>query len=201
MQVEIVGIDGQGRIQHAYAGCRIDAGGTAIRADGNRIGVRWSLVPSGTRSFTVLMVDRDAPVDQAVAIARRSRKIDWREPIRRRLFFHWLLIDIPADVRELAPGPKPLWEAPNESKRPGVNDLTYVVRGGKMETGYFGPCPPIEDPVAHRYEVHVFGLNRRYLNVPGDYFDGGSTVLALRRHAIGHGVAQAGYSPSIRIPE
>src|SRR5690606_22510502 len=61
----------------------------------------WSDVPGGTRSFALLCIDTDAPTDASLA-----GKEDVEIPVdhARGDFVHWVMVDIPAQVREIAAG-------------------------------------------------------------------------------------------------
>jgi Raf kinase inhibitor-like YbhB/YbcL family protein len=80
----------------------------------------WDGVPEGTDSFALIVTDPDAGG-----------------------FVHWVLVDIPGDVRELAEGEG------DRVGRPGRNGF-----GG---TGWGGPCPPSGQ---HRYVFELLALSR-----------------------------------------
>jgi Raf kinase inhibitor-like YbhB/YbcL family protein len=84
----------------------------------------WSGVPDGTRSFVLLVDDPDAPAGT---------------------FTHWVLYDLPVDVRELSEN------VPGAT--PGVSG-----RNSFHKTGYGGPCPPPRDQ-AHRYRFVLHALD------------------------------------------
>ena len=75
----------------------------------------WSGAPIGTKSFTLIVDDPDAP--------------DPKAP--RMTWVHWLLYNLPPDCNGLPEGVKQLPEGALE----GINDW--------KRTGYGGPCPPI----------------------------------------------------------
>lgn len=89
--------------------------------------LHWTDPPEGTRSFTLMVEDPDAPSG---------------------LWVHWLLYDLPHDVRRLDEGipDDPILE--NGAKQ-GLNDF--------REVGYRGPCPP-RGP-AHRYMFKLYALD------------------------------------------
>lgn len=90
--------------------------------------LRWSDVPEGTKSLALIVDDPDAP--------------DPKAP--RMTWVHWVVYDLPADVRELAEGaPLP------KGTREGLNDW--------KRTGWGGPCPPIG---RHRYFFKLYALDR-----------------------------------------
>lgn len=74
--------------------------------------LRWDGAPAGTKSFSLVTEDPDAPIGT---------------------FIHWVIYNLPESTKELAenlPGQK---ELPNGARQ-GRNDF------GKI--GYGGPCPP-----------------------------------------------------------
>ena len=72
----------------------------------------WTEPPSGTKSFSLIMDDPDAPVGTWV---------------------HWVLYELPATARELAENVPQSEELPSGARQ-GRNDF--------RKTGYGGPCPP-----------------------------------------------------------
>jgi Raf kinase inhibitor-like YbhB/YbcL family protein len=98
----------------------------------------WSAPPAGTQSFALLVVDKDT---------RFGSITNW-------LFTHWVLYNVPADKRELAPG-LPKQEQLPDGSRQGQNDFD--------QTGYGGPCPHLKSE--HRYVFSLFALDSK-LNLP-----------------------------------
>jgi Raf kinase inhibitor-like YbhB/YbcL family protein len=86
----------------------------------------WSGVPENVASFALIMDDPDAPVGT------------WD---------HWLLFNIPAEVRDLAPAIPPQAELPDGSRH-GNNSWNRL--------GYGGPCPPSG---THRYFFRLYALD------------------------------------------
>jgi len=85
----------------------------------------WTEVPEGTKSFALSVTDPDAPGGT---------------------WIHWLVYDIPKDVREIERGTLP------EGAKEVVNDF------GKKSYG--GPCPPSG---THRYFFTVYALDTEHL--------------------------------------
>jgi Raf kinase inhibitor-like YbhB/YbcL family protein len=90
----------------------------------------WSDPPAGTKSFAVLAHDPDAPTGGAG-------------------FWHWLVVDIPPDVRGLKQG---AGDASGKGLPPGAQHLETDFG----EKAYGGPCPPPGAP--HRYIFTVYAL-------------------------------------------
>ena len=103
--------------------------------------IQWADAPSATKSFALSCNDPDAPVG------------NW---------IHWLIINIPEDVNEIAQGgPVPGEELTNDY--------------GKK--GYGGPAPPSG---THRYVFKVYALDVEELKgIDKDSFD-----LKVNDHAL-----------------
>jgi Raf kinase inhibitor-like YbhB/YbcL family protein len=87
--------------------------------------LHWEDVPEGTRSFALSMTDPDAPGGT---------------------FIHWLVHDIPKDVRSIERG-----------------ELRMGAKQVKNDFGkerYGGPCPPSG---THRYYFRLYALNVDHL--------------------------------------
>jgi Raf kinase inhibitor-like YbhB/YbcL family protein len=83
----------------------------------------WSNVPSGVRSFALIMEDPDAPGGT---------------------FSHWIVYNIPAEKRELPPAlpSTPLF---SDGTRQGINDF--------QKMGYGAPCPPRGKPHRYYFRI------------------------------------------------
>jgi len=97
--------------------------------------LRWKNAPAGTQSFAVTVYDPDAPTGSG--------------------FWHWLVLDIPAEVHELAQG------AGNGTLPAGCR--SFMNDYGIKEFG--GACPP-EGHGMHRYQFTVWALPTPTLGVP-----------------------------------
>lgn len=91
--------------------------------------VRWDSPPTQTAGFALIAEDPDAP---------------------QGLFTHWVIYNIPSQVRHLPAGIPPQEGLPN-GIRQGTNSF------GRL--GYAGPCPPLGDR-AHRYFFKLYALKQ-----------------------------------------
>lgn len=112
----------------------------------------WENVPDGTQSFALIMDDPDAPSGD---------------------FVHWVLYDIPADLRAL-PEAVPAGETVAGIGTQGVN--------GANQPGFIGACPPSGE---HRYQYKLYALDT-VLGLPPR-----STKADLLAAMEGHMLAQA----------
>jgi hypothetical protein len=130
----------------------------------------WSDVPNGTRSFVLIVVDTDVPT-RADDVNKEGRHVPASLP--RAEFFHWVMVDIPPECRELGarscaegvvahgrrhpPGPP--------GAQQGINDFTgWFANDAAMAGdyyGYDGPCPPWNDDLLHHYHFRVYALDVR----------------------------------------
>ena len=155
----------------------------------------WDDVPAGTRSFVLMCIDTDVPTDPSLA-GREGVEIPVEHP--RGDFVHWVVADLPADVREIAAGScsdgvtrggkrSPAGPA---GARQGLNDYTGWFAGdadmGGDYFGYDGPYPPPNDLRVHRYFFRVFALDVPSLQLPEKF-----TAADVFRAMHGHVLAEA----------
>ncbi|MGH8032061.1 MAG: YbhB/YbcL family Raf kinase inhibitor-like protein [Luteimonas sp.] len=168
----------------------------------------WSEVPDGTRSFALLCIDPDAPSDASLANAD-GIEIAVAHP--RGDFVHWVMVDIAADLREIAEGrcsdgvTKAGKTAPAgpAGARQGSNSYTQwfdadAEMGGQY-FGYDGPYPPANDLRLHRYFFRLFALDVATLALP-DGFTAGDVQRAMHGHVLGEALTWGSYTlnPKVR---
>lgn len=125
----------------------------------------WSGAPRGTRSYVVTCFDPDAPTPSG--------------------FWHWVLVDVPADVTELAAG-----AGAADAKLPGS---AFMVRNDMSTRDYAGAAPPEGDVFAHRYYFAVHAVGEASLGVDAD---ASPAVVSfnLAFKALGRGVIHGTYA-------
>lgn len=171
--------------------------------------LRWSDAPTGTRSFALLCIDPDAPTDGAL-VADESTAIPVEHP--RGDFVHWVMVDIPADVHELAAGAcsdgvtargKSALGGP-AGARHGLNDYTGWFAGdadmGGDYLGYDGPYPPGHDLRLHRYFFRVFALDVARLDLPAR-FAAPDVFRAMHGHVLAETAIYGTYSLNANVKD
>lgn len=85
----------------------------------------WDGATAGTKSFTLIADDPDAPVGTWV---------------------HWVVYDLPADTSKLPEG-LPTTDTLSGGGKQGINDF--------RKTGYGGPCPPPGKPHRYFFKLYA----------------------------------------------
>lgn len=152
----------------------------------------WGDVPEGTQSFAIVCFDPEVPtVGDDVNQEGKTVPMD----LPRTNFFHWILLDLPPNVREIREGVHALGitqGGKQEASSPdggvtGANDYTSWFAGQEgMEgtyLGYDGPAPPWNDSRVHAYHFTVFALSVKSLGLTGN-FGGHKAMRTLRSHVL-----------------
>jgi Raf kinase inhibitor-like YbhB/YbcL family protein len=175
-------------IPERYAFARIDPQSHVALADNFNPQFSWDEVPDGTQSFALLCVDPDVP-SKPDDVNQEGREVP--ADLARVDFFHWVLVDLPANMREIEEGafsngitPRgkggPL--APHEARQ-GINDYTsWFAADRDMNGDYFGydgPCPPWNDARVHRYIFTLYALSTPRVEVEGT-FNGKQVLGAIQ---------------------
>ncbi|MFA5939294.1 MAG: YbhB/YbcL family Raf kinase inhibitor-like protein [Sinimarinibacterium sp.] len=178
-------------------------------ADNRNPHLAWSAVPEGARSFVLTCIDADAPT-RPDDVNREGRIVPADLP--RAEFVHWLMVDIPAQIREIAEGScaegvvargKAAPAGP-QGVRQGINDYTGWFKGdAAMEgsyLGYDGPCPPWNDARVHHYTYEILATDLERCPV-GEAFTLSDLGKALAGHVLDRASVVGRYSlnPQIRL--
>lgn len=167
----------------------------------------WSDTPAVARSFALICHDYDVP-SRGDDVNKEGREIPSSLP--RVDFFHWLLLDIPPAMREIAAGShsegvrargKPGPKAPG-GLRHGINDYTGWFASDPNMTGnyygYDGPCPPWNDSIVHHYAFTVYALDTPHLDVKGELI-GANVRAALAGHVLAQSHLTGTYTLNPRL--
>jgi len=100
--------------------------------------LKWSNIPTGTKSFAVTAYDPDAPTGSG--------------------WWHWQIVDIPVSVTELKSG------AGNTNNKNAPKG-SFQVANDYGSLGFGGACPP-EGHGIHRYQFTVHALSVETLSLP-----------------------------------
>jgi Raf kinase inhibitor-like YbhB/YbcL family protein len=117
----------------------------------------WTSVPAGTASIAMVCDDPDAP---------------------RGTWVHWVIFNLPGDLRELHEGIPKEKELKNGARQ-GRNDFGDI--------GYGGPCPP----ALHRYYFKVYALDAM-LSLPAGAAKS-QLLKAMEGHVLGQGQLMGHY--------
>lgn len=155
----------------------------------------WSDIPAGTRSLALICHDPDVP-SKGDDVNQVGRTVPAALP--RIDFFHWVLVDLPADLAEIAAGECSSEVVPRGKTGPqtihgarhGINSYTDWFAGDNDMRGdyygYDGPCPPWNDEIVHHYVFTLYALD-----VPNLVIDGTITGPAVRHAIAGHVLDEA----------
>jgi Raf kinase inhibitor-like YbhB/YbcL family protein len=167
----------------------------------------WHDVPPGTRSFALLCIDPDVPT-VAEMVGKPGVEIPVDQP--RCDFYHWVMADIPADVRAIAAGACSDGVVPHGKREPdgpadsrqGLNDYTGWFAGDEAMAGdwrgYDGPFPPPNDLRLHRYFFRVFALDVERLELP-ERFNSADVLRAMHGHVLAEAATYGTYSLHPRV--
>lgn len=186
MKLNVTGWNNNGSIAAKYAFGKPGTDAPFAPSDNISPQINWTNPPEGTKSFALIVHDRDVPT-KPDDVNQPDRQVPADLP--RCDFFHWILIDIPASLSELPEGAgstgivaggKPSGETPYGLT--GKNDYTGWFSGDpEMEGiygGYDGPCPPWNDSIVHHYTFTLYALSVSSLGLSGE-FTGTDVIEAM----------------------
>jgi Raf kinase inhibitor-like YbhB/YbcL family protein len=209
MKLASTSFEDGGVIPAEYAFCAPDPGSHVALSKNRNPHLAWSDVPSGTRSFAIVCHDPDVP-SRGDDVNQEGRTVP--KSLARVDFFHWVLVDLPADATgvdagrfasSVTPRGKPGPQAPLGARQ-GINDYTGWFASDKEMAGdyygYDGPCPPWNDEIPHRYVFTVYALDVARLPVEGA-FAGADVRKAVEGHVLGQASITGRYTlnPAVKI--
>lgn len=183
-----------------FAFCVIDPA-SHVRLSGNRNPhLAWNGVPEATKSLVLVCHDPDVP-SRGDDVNKEGRTVPATLP--RIDFFHWVLIDISPELREIAAGQFSSGITPRGKKGPsieghggmrhGLNDYTgWFANDESMAGNYFGydgPCPPWNDSIEHHYIFTLYALDTERVSVEGAF-----TGKQVREAIVPYILAEAKFS-------
>ena len=201
--------DGQ-KIPGDFAFCLPDPANHVCLGKNLNPHLAWSDVPAGTKSFVLICHDPDVP-SRGDDVNHEDRSVPASLP--RVEFFHWTLVDLPAELREIKAGEFSKEITPRgkagpaapHGTRQGINDYTsWFAVDNDMRGDYFGydgPCPPWNDEIVHHYVFTLYALDIERLPVEGRF-----TGMQARTALYGHILAQAtltglySLNPAVSLP-
>ncbi|MDX2073283.1 MAG: YbhB/YbcL family Raf kinase inhibitor-like protein [Alphaproteobacteria bacterium] len=195
LKVDLGGIGKGDRIPPNFAFCMPDGKGKTKNGGNLNPQIRWSGAPKGTKSFALLVVDPDVPASFDDA-NKEGKTLPADMP--RQDFYHWVLVDIPADVTSIKQGQdssgykqtgKPVGKTSYGVN--GQNDYASFMKGSFG--GYDGPCPPWNDERLHHYHFRIYALDTPSLDLSGN-FTGKQAMEAIGKHTMATAEAVGTYS-------
>lgn len=198
LKVTVDSVKSGGMIPAKYAFCQPDGKGHAGPASNISPPISWSKGPRGTKSYAVILHDTDSPKTDRDKMNKDGMTVP--STAQRQTFYHWILVDIPADVRSLKEGADSTGRVIHGKTTPpavgkhGLNMFTMAFAAndalkGKY-FGYDGPCPPWNDENVHHYHFMVYALSVKSLSLPAD-FDGPAAMDAMKGKILAEGKLDA----------
>ncbi len=189
LAVSVGAVKRGGVIPGIFAFCIPAARGHVTSGPNRSPAIRWSKGPARTASYAIIMVDTDVPT---VFDAANKEGQTIPADLKRRAFYHWVLVDIPPAVTGLREGADSTGitkggktPGPTKNGVRGVNDYGSFMKDGSYG-GYDGPCPPWNDAIPHHYHFIVYALNVPSLRLSGT-FTGPDALRAVEGHALARG--------------
>lgn len=207
MQLSTSSFDDGGTISARYAFSRAHPDNHVALSENVNPSLDWTEVPDGTKSFALICHDYDVPgVGDDVNQEDREIPAD----LRRVDFFHWVVVDLPGDLRAIAEGEfadgvvvggQKVVDGPHGSRQ-GLNDFTgWFAEDADMRGNYYGydgPAPPWNDSIIHHYVFTVFALDMNSTLVYGN-FTGHDVREAIDRHVLAEASVVGTYAQNPRL--
>jgi len=200
LSVSLDGIENGSAIPEKFAYCAPDGQGQTKDGGNVNPAISWSGAPVGTRSYALIVVDKDVPASFELA-NQPGKTIPADFP--RQNFYHWVLVDIPGAMTNLpegvdSKGVVPGGRAPGKTGY-GIDGQNDYAKAGKGQGGeYDGPCPPWNDERLHHYHVVVYALDVPSLGLSGN-FGGKQAEDAMKGHILARGETVGTYTQNPKL--
>ncbi len=195
------------RIPNTFAAGRLEGVAGVDFSNNLNPHLAWNEVPADTKSFALICHDFDVP-SRAEDVNQLDREVPADLP--RVDFFHWVMVDLPASLVQIAegefcrgftprgkPGPATLHGA-----RHGLNDYTGWFAADPERSGnyfgYDGPFPPFNDSLIHHYVFTLYALSVTRAPVEG-LFTGPQVREAIYPHVLAAATHSGTYTLNRRL--
>jgi Raf kinase inhibitor-like YbhB/YbcL family protein len=194
LKVKVDSVRNGGTLANKHAFCVAAAQGHLKGGQNINPSVSWSKGPKGTQSYAIILTDTDSPKEQRDKMNKEGETLT--SAVARQTYYHWVLVDIPANVTAVKEGADANARVPHG--RPadstvgvkGLNDFTkYTASNEALKGKYFGydgPCPPWNDENLHHYHFTVYALSVKSLGLPKE-FDPPAAVEAMKGKVLAEG--------------
>lgn len=181
-------------ISTKYTFCMADGHGGVGAAPNWSPRIAWSKGPAGTKSYAVIVYDTDSPAEHREWMNQQGQTLT--AAIKRKIYFHMVLVDVPAKVTMLAEGAESDARVLHGKQAPakigvhGANTFTQATAANDALKGtyygYDGPCTPWNDQNTHHYHFAVYALSVASLGLSGD-FGGEAAIAAMQGKVLAQG--------------
>jgi len=202
LNVRVDAIKNGHMVPSEYAFCMADGHGGVTAGGDKSPRIAWSKGPAGTKSYAVIVYDTDSPAEHRELMNKQGATVP--ATVARKIFFHVVLVDIPAKVTVVPEGAASsehvLHGKPATAVKvgmPGANSFTQAFAANDATKGtyygYDGPCSPWNDENTHHYHFTVYALSVPSLGLSGD-FSGEAAVAAMQGKVLAQGELLGVYS-------
>ena len=208
LRVWVHGLRNGGIVPHQYAFCVARKEGHTGPGPDISPAISWSKGPAGTKSYAIILFDSDVP---SIRENMNKEGVTVAASIPRMDFYHWILVDIPANVHGLKKGEdsekRVVHGKPQNGAKVGLrglNDYSKFTKGNPNLAGdyygYDGPCPPWNDEIPHHYHFTVYALSVPTLGLSGP-FTGQEALAAMQGKVLAKGALVGLYAQNPAVIE